>query len=77
MTPQKKTGIAWLVAIIGLLMWEALVLSNGVPGDTLSEAVWNATYATPLVPFLSGVLAGHWFFPKGRCVHCGQRPWAK
>jgi hypothetical protein len=76
-TPQGRTGAAWAVAIVGLLGWEAFVLSNGIPGDTLSETVWNASYATPLVPFLAGVLCGHFWFPKGKCVHCGQRPWAK
>jgi hypothetical protein len=61
----KGSKIAWFVAIVGLLIWEAYVLSNAVTGDTLSEQVWAANKATPLVPFLAGVVCGHFFFPRG------------
>lgn len=74
LTP-KHTGLVLLVALVLLLTYEGLTLGFG-DHATISETVWRITNATPLVPFLSGVLMGHFFFPKGNCVHCGKRPWA-
>lgn len=71
------TGLVVMVATVALLGWEAWTLVNAHPGDTISEAIWNVSNSTPLVPFTFGGLMGHWFFPKGVCVHCGKRPWAK
>ena len=77
MSAKRQTELLVFVALVLLLGWEAWTLANSGAGDTISEIVWNATNATPLVPFLVGGLMGHWFFPKGVCVHCGRRPWAK
>lgn len=72
---MRKTVAFLLLAIVILLGWEAYAII-AMQNATISEAVWEASSVTPLVPFLSGVLAGHLFFPKGKCVHCHQRPWA-
>lgn len=58
---MKKTDVAWIIAIVGLLIYEAYTLANKTPGDTLSEAVWNVS-RHPLVPFLAGMLCGHLFW---------------
>lgn len=59
------------------LVLEAIALATDEQTAwTISQLVWRATYSTPLVPLLFGVLMGHFFFPKGSCVHCGLRPWA-
>lgn len=72
----KTTRIVLLVALTLLLVYEFMTLAWGT-NATISETVWTLTYHTPLVPLLTGVLIGHFFFPKGVCVHCGKRPWAK
>lgn len=58
-----KTELAWGIAIVGLLIFEAYTLLNHTPGDTLSEAVWKACQR-PLVPFLAGLLCGHFFWQR-------------
>jgi hypothetical protein len=63
---MKKTRLAWLIAIGGLLAYETYTLMNSTPGDTLSEAVWAVIYQQPLVPFLAGVLCGHFFWQRTR-----------
>ena len=58
---MKRTAIAWIVAITGLLIYEMYTVFNGVPGDTLSEAVWKYGQH-PMIAFAAGVLVGHWFW---------------
>jgi hypothetical protein len=57
----KKTIGAWAVAIAFLLAYEAYAVLNSVPGDTLSEAVWQYGQH-PMVAFAAGVLIGHFFW---------------
>jgi hypothetical protein len=73
---MKWTKIVVSFLVVLALGWEFYALS-ALDSATISEMVWNLTAATPLVPFSIGVLCGHWFMPKGLCVHCGKRPWAK
>ena len=49
-------------AVVVLLGWEGWALVNHTPGDTISEAVWKAATARPIVPFLAGLLMGHFFW---------------
>lgn len=64
---MKKTVLAWVVGIGGMLIYEAYAVANGIPGDTLSEAVWQYGQH-PMVSFAVGVLVGHfwWQGKKGR-----------
>lgn len=62
---MKKARAAWLIAIIGLLVYEAYAVLNGAPGDTLSEAVWQ--YGRhPMVTFAAGVLVGHFWWQRSK-----------
>jgi len=54
---------AWVIAIAVLLVYEAYAVGNHIPGDTLSEAVW-AIADYPLVPFLAGIVCGHFFWQR-------------
>ncbi len=61
---MKKTRLAWIAAICFLLAYEAWTLMNSIPGDTLSEAVWSWVYEYPLIPFLAGIVMGHFFWQR-------------
>lgn len=60
--------LAWIIGIGFLLAYEAYSLSNRTPNDTLSEAVWRAFYRRPLLPFLLGVVIGHFVWQADRCA---------
>jgi len=53
--------IFWLL-VAGLLVYEAITILNQVPGDTISEIVWRETSKRPLIPFIFGLLMGHFFW---------------
>jgi hypothetical protein len=61
---MARSKIAWVIAVVTLLGWEGYTLMNNVPGDTLSEAVWNVAGDYPLMPFLAGLLCGHFFWQR-------------
>lgn len=62
MSGLKAAEIAWVIALLGLLVFEGFALATGK--TTLSRAVWtmNRSQYGPLLPFLAGLLCGHFFF---------------
>ena len=63
---MKRTAAAWLIAIAALLVYEMYAVLNGIPGDTLSEAVWRYGQH-PMIALAVGVLLGHFFWQgKGK-----------
>jgi hypothetical protein len=48
---------------IGLvIVYEIWSMVNKAPEDTISQMVWRATTKRPVVPFLFGLLMGHFFW---------------
>jgi hypothetical protein len=62
----STTGKAWLGIIGGGLAYEAWALANKAKDDTLSEEFWRAAYRRPLIPFLFGMLAGHFVWQSDK-----------
>lgn len=58
---MNLTDLVVAGAVALLLIYEGWTLINRTPNDTISETVWRAN-KWPLVPFLIGVLCGHWFW---------------
>ena len=58
----KLAEIAWVSAIAVLGLYEVYALATG--RITLSRTVWNLDRSQygPLVPFLTGMLMGHFFW---------------
>lgn len=62
-----KPYAALVVLVIGLFVYEFIALRRR-RGETISEVVWRLTFNHPLVPFLFGLLMGHFFWQSARCV---------
>lgn len=60
-------NVTWVVVGVLLGLYEAYALVNRKPEDTLSEAVWRMS-RRPLVPFLAGLLCGHFFWGPQDCL---------
>jgi hypothetical protein len=60
--PLNKTDLALGAAAVGLLIWEGWTLVNKTPKDTISERIEKAAMERPLVPFVFGMLCGHFFW---------------
>jgi hypothetical protein len=57
---MEPSAIAWLALLVSALVFEAVALLRG--WHTLSQIVWSVSAKFPLLPFLAGVLCGHFFF---------------
>lgn len=51
------------VVITVMLGWTIYAYNTPVTDDTISEVMWGLN-KYPLVPFLFGMVCGHWFWPK-------------
>ena len=67
---QIVVGIVTAI-IIGFDIWLA---SNGVPGDTISVVIHKWAILAPFIPYVWGVLTGHFFLPMHSPVF--REPWA-
>jgi len=63
MKGKTITIVGILAAIVGLLGLEAWTLSNDTDDDTISEVIQSTSHKWIFVPFLTGFLMGHWFWP--------------
>lgn len=61
---KRITVIIVIVAVILLSLYDIVAAIYGGDGSTISEVIRNAAYKAPIVPFVFGVLCGHWFFSK-------------
>jgi hypothetical protein len=49
--------------VLAAVLYEGYAMFNGRTGDTISEIMWTLS-TRPLVPFLIGVLCGHFFWQR-------------
>lgn len=61
---STKTRKVVLGATAALLAYEGWTLVNKEPEDTISETIWDGAKDRPLIPFLFGLLMGHFFWQK-------------
>lgn len=56
----------WLLvaSVVGLVTYEIYAAVSDRSGDTISELIWRFTLNHPLIPFLFGVLMGHFFWQR-------------
>lgn len=70
--PKIGPRTAWGALFAAGLLYEVYTLVSRRRGDTLSEQVWAATDYSPMTAFVSGIIAGHWFWPRHVARHVGQ-----
>jgi hypothetical protein len=63
---KKITGALLLIAVAVLGIWDIIVATNSTKGDTISELVLDLAVGNPLLPFATGFVMGHLFWPQGR-----------
>jgi len=60
---MSPTDFVVVCLLLLLLLWELWTVVNKIPGDTVSESIKRVSFRYPIVAFLAGVLAGHWWWP--------------
>jgi len=61
---RKATGVLLASAALTLLFWDVFVAYNDVAGDTISEIVRDLSHAWWSLPFVFGVITGHFFWNR-------------
>ena len=54
----------FVLIVLAAFIYEFAALANKNTGDTISEIVWTVTAKRPLLPFLLGMVAGHFFWQR-------------
>ena len=54
----------FLGLVLCAFIYEFAALTTARPGDTISEIVWAISAKRPLLPFLAGMLAGHFWWQR-------------
>lgn len=66
---MKKFVRVFLVAVVvALLGFDAYLMLNDTPGDTLSEVMTEAAQKWWAVAFCCSMLIPHWFFPRAKPI---------
>jgi hypothetical protein len=65
----EMSSVSFVLAltIVGLAVvagvWDVVALYVGQPGSTISNVIVDWSRRVPLLPFVTGVIVGHLFFP--------------
>ena len=62
MGSKKFTVIFTVLAIIAILAFDAVFAYRGGVTATISWNIYTAAYKWPIIPFLAGILCGHFFY---------------
>lgn len=64
---MKSSHITILVMILLTIIgigWDVVVIFNETPDDTISELLYEASIRWFILPFIFGMSAAHFFFPR-------------
>lgn len=70
---KTRFQTAWVIVavVVVLIGWDIYAFKAADPDGTISEVILGAAKRHTIVPFLFGVLMGHFFWPQ---VENGQVP---
>lgn len=63
MTKRHWTAIILGAVTVLLVIWNVYV-AIASPADTISQVIFGWAGVYPVLPFVIGVLMGHWFWPQ-------------
>lgn len=68
MVKRKIKPAVWILVGVAtaVIFVDVLIYLAPPRKDTISEVILEIAYRHPLLPFLCGVLCGHWFWPNVR-----------
>jgi ABC-type dipeptide/oligopeptide/nickel transport system permease subunit len=59
----KTSLVVIAIAVVIVLLYDAMAASFGGTGDTVSGQLWLLSHSYPAIPFFTGLLCGHIFIP--------------
>jgi hypothetical protein len=65
-----NTGVIILIGLLLILAVDLWLYIKGGFSNTISWWIWSHSVQYPIIPFLFGILAGHFFWNQGLNVNC-------
>lgn len=62
MTSRSWTKLVLVAVGVVLIAWDIWLYVSPAPADTISRVLFDTATEHPILPFVFGVLAGHWFW---------------
>jgi len=59
---QTITKIVIIAVFLGVIIFDIVMYTNKVPGDTISEVIWMTIKTAPWIAFMAGFICGHLFW---------------
>ena len=59
--PSDYVEVLIVVVTIAILAFDLYLYRDKYPGNTISQVIIKRTKSRPIIPFLCGLLMGHWF----------------
>lgn len=63
MTTKYWIALGVFLAFVGVGVWDLVLATDGLRGNTLSELLYGFSREHPIVPFALGILCGHLLWP--------------
>lgn len=60
---RRATVVLLVLLVAGVLAYDLAALLGGGPDATVSRVVYESARRWPVIPFLAGVVCGHFFWP--------------
>jgi hypothetical protein len=69
MKTKIVTSILLIVSLSFWLVWDVVVATNAIKGDTISEITLATSYVATFIPSAWGIICGHLFWPAKEIEH--------
>lgn len=56
-----STELIIIVVTVLILLWDLYLYRDKIEGNTISQVIIKYSYKYPMIPFVVGVLIGHWW----------------
>jgi hypothetical protein len=64
MNKKKYMTLSFWAVCSAVLLYELVALNNAVDEDTITAIIRKNTEKHPMIPFVAGVIMGHFFWDK-------------
>lgn len=58
---QKHVFLTCLAIIAAVLVWDVYLYADAIPGNSISQVIWDWSHMAPILPAMMGFVVGYLF----------------